>query len=440
MAAIAPDTANTPFAAPAVDGLRATPTTRPAKHAPADRRSWRWLKWIALVLAVAAIAVVVAALLRSQAETPVRYETAAVDRGRVDAKVTATGTVSALVTVQVGSQVSGRIEALFADFGSSVRRGQVVATIDPALFRAAAEQARANYAAGAANVEKAKAQDVSASRQYARAQALFAEGLVSRADLDVAEANARASRANVAALDAQVAQAKAALDQASLNLRYSTIVSPIDGVVISRNVDVGQTVAATLQAPTLFTIAQDLGQMQVDTNVAEADVGKIHAGMEVTFTVDAYPGRPFTGRVRQLRDAAQTVQNVVTYDAVIDFSNAEHLLKPGMTASVTFVHARREDALRLPNAALRFRPDAATIAAMTAAAARRKDAPDKAPLDDLAADERAVWILRDGRAARETVHVGISDGVTTEVVAGGIRPGDLVVTEAIVDASAPKRP
>jgi HlyD family secretion protein len=389
------------------------------------------------VLAAGAIAAAGARFFTSREATPVHYETAAVDRGRIDAKVTATGTVSAIVTVQVGSQVSGRIDKLFVDWSSPVKKGQVVATIEPSFFRAAAQQARATYAAARAAVDKAKAQAVEAERTYARSQKLLHEGLASQADVDVAEGNALAARADVAAQEASVLQARAALDQAMLNLGYTTIVSPIDGTVISRNVDVGQTVAAALQAPTLFTIAQDLTKMQVDTNVAEADVGKLREGMAVTFTVDAYPGRPFAGRVRQVRDAAQTVQNVVTYDAVIDFDNDQHLLRPGMTASVTFVYADRADALRLPNGALRFKPDAATVAAMTGApAAKGKAAPPKAPPP--AADERVAWVLRGGKAVEVPVRVGITDGTTTEVVSGDVREGDVAVTEAVADASAGK--
>jgi HlyD family secretion protein len=438
MTAIAPNPALPQPPAPAADVAPAKPVAQHPSHGKAQRQIGRWVRWIAPLLAVGAIAAVGVKTLGARSATPVRYETAAIARGPIDAKVTATGAVSALVTVLVGSQVSGRIDAINVDFGSPVKKGQVIATIDPSLFRAAAEQARANHAVAIANLEKARAQQVEADKQFVRGQALSAEGVMSRADLDVAEANARVAKAQVTAAQAQAVQAKAALDQAELNLKYSTIVSPIDGVVISRNVDVGQTVAATLQAPTLFTIAQDLGQMQVDTNVAEADVGKIRAGMDVTFTVDAYPGHPFNGKVRQVRDAAQTVQNVVTYDAVIDFNNAEHLLKPGMTASVTFVYAHKADALRMPNGALRFRPDAATVAAMTAV--KGGGAPAKIPAQTLAADERAVWLLREGRAVAETVRVGITDGSSTEIVSGGVHEGDAAIIEVVADAAATKRP
>jgi HlyD family secretion protein len=407
----------------------AQPPIAPAKRATPKRRAPRWLRWAAPIALIAALSPLGLRALSSQRAAPVHFETAAVDRGGIDAKVTASGTVSALVTVQVGSQVSGRIEQIFVDFSSPVTKGQVVATIDPALFRATVAQARANHAAAVANLEKATAHRAESDRQYARAAQLAAEGLASRADLDVAEANAKAGAADVAAARAQIAQARAALDQAELNLRYSTIVSPIDGVVISRNVDVGQTVAATLQAPTLFTIAQDLTKMQVDTSVAEADVGKLREGMSVTFTVDAYPGRPFPGCVRQVRDAATTVQNVVTYDAVIDVDNAGRLLKPGMTASVTFVYAERRDAVRVPNAALRFRPDAATTLAMNGG----QPVPNK-----LATDERVVWVVRGGKAIPARVRVGVSDGTTTEVLGGELREGDAAVTEALVEGAAKK--
>ncbi|HEY6004768.1 MAG TPA: efflux RND transporter periplasmic adaptor subunit, partial [Anaeromyxobacter sp.] len=287
---------------------------------------------------------------------PAAIETARVDRGRIVAKVTATGTLSALVTVQVGSQVSGRIASLEADFNSPVKKGQVIARIDPQLFDAAVEQARANAVAAQGNLAKAKAQALDAQRQLERTRALAERKLVAQADLDTAEAGADAAKASVEAAQGSLEQTRAALHQAQVNLAYTRIVSPTNGVVISRNVDVGQTVAASLQAPTLFVIAEDLSKMQVDTSVAEADVGRLRAGMPATFTVDAFPGEVFRGNVRQVRNAPQTVQNVVTYDAVVDVSNPEQKLKPGMTATATFVYAEKDDVLRVPNAALRFRP------------------------------------------------------------------------------------
>lgn len=383
---------------------------------------------------------------RAKDASPVRYETAVVDRGHVASKVTATGTLSAIVTVLVGSQVSGRIDSIRADFNSPVKKGQVIATLDPALFQAAVEQGRANLTTSRANLEQARAQAADAEKQFARQKTLVEQKLVAQADFDTAEVNLRVAKARVSAAEASVAQASASLHQAEINLKYTTIVSPIDGVVISRSVDVGQTVAASLQAPTLFTIAQDLTKMQVDTNVAEGDVGKIQADMPVMFTVDAYPGRKFEGKVRQVRDAAQTVQNVVTYDAVIDVENPERLLKPGMTATVTFISAEKDDVLRVPNAALRFRPDPATLAVMTGASAsaarsaspvRTASAPEGSarrggarPRADSSTATRTVWVLRDEQPVAVTITPGLSDGSLTEVVTGELHPGDKVITEA----------
>lgn len=345
-----------------------------------------------------------------------RYETVTVDRGKISARVTATGTLSALVTVLVGSQVSGRLESVRVDFNSVVKKGEVIATIEPSLFKAAVEQARANYLAAQASETQAEAQAMDAGRQHKRAQALGAQQLATVADVEAAEAKDQVAVAQVSAAKAQVAQAAAALHQAEVNLKYSTITSPIDGVVISRSVDVGQTVAASFQAPTLFTIAQDLTKMQVHTNVAEGDVGKIQVGMQVTFSVDAYPGQRFNGSVNQVRDAAQTVQNVVTYDAVIDVDNSKRLLKPGMTATVTFTPAERDSVLRVPNAALRFRPEPAPGAPPVKAAPLR-------------GNTRTVWRLRNGKAEPVDVQIGISDGSVTEIVGGNLRENDPVITE-----------
>jgi HlyD family secretion protein len=358
----------------------------------------------------------------------------AADHGPLAAKVTASGTVSAIVTVQVGSQVSGRIQAWYADFSTPVKKGQVIALIEPSLFKAAVEQGRANYAAGKASYDKAIANRALAERNYARELALFGENLAARADVDAAEAAAGAGRADVEAADASMQQARAALDEAQLNLSYTRIVSPIDGIVISRNIDVGQTVAASFQAPTLFTIAQDLTKMQVDTNVSEGDVGKIRERTEATFTVDAYPSRTFRGVVRQVRDNATTLQNVVTYDAVIDVDNSDLTLRPTMTANVTFVYATAADAVRIPNAALRFKPDVATVAAMTG------NAPIPDGARDLAADQRTVWTRAGERAWPHVVRIGITDGMSTQLLEGDVRPGDPVISEAIVLGASRKGP
>src|SRR4051812_7362483 len=291
-------------------------------------------------------------------KSPLQLDTATATRGNVVARVTATGTLSALVTVQVGTQVSGRVAAINVDYNSPVKKGEVIARIDSQLFQAAVENARANLMAAQGQLQAATANAKNLDVQRQRSRKLREQNLVAQADVDTAEAAADAAQAQVAAQKGQEAQARAQLHQAEINLAYTTISSPTDGTVIARSVDVGQTVAASLQAPTLFTIAQDLTKMQVDTSVAEADVGKLKPDMAATFTVDAYPNEKFRGKVRQIRNSPQIVQNVVTYDAVIDVENRALKLKPGMTANVTFIYAEKDDVLKVPNAALRFRPPA----------------------------------------------------------------------------------
>lgn len=375
----------------------------------------------------------------------VLFETATVDRGRLTAKVTATGTLSALVTVQVGSQVSGRVRDIFVDFNSPVQKGQVIAKIDPQLFDAALEQARANYLAAQANLTKARVQAQDAQRQHDRARSLLDRKLIAQADFDTLQANLEVAQAQIEAAQGSVAQAKASLHQAQVNRAYTDIVSPTNGTVISRSVDVGQTVAASLQSPTLFQIAEDLRKMQVDTSVAEADVGKLRAGMPATFTVDAYPGERFVGKVRQIRNAPQTVQNVVTYDAVIDVDNGELKLKPGMTANVTFIYAENDSTLRVANAALRFRPSTDVFAALgmsRPAAAGESPRPGaggspragRGPRGDRSgapSDRRTLWLLEAGQPRSVAVRVGISDGTSTELVeAPGVSAGSVAITDA----------
>ena len=355
-----------------------------------------------------------------------KFVTAQVERGRLVAKVTATGTLSALVTVQVGAQVSGRIAALLADFNSAVKAGEVIAKLEPQLFTAAVEQARANQMAAAANLAKSQVQAEDMKRQHERARTLREQNLIAQAELDTASASDHAARAQVAASEGALAQAKAALHQAEINLGYTQIRSPVSGIVISRNVDVGQTVAAALQAPTLFTIAEDLKKMQVDTSVAEADVGKLQAGMKATFTVDAYPNERFSGTVRQVRNAPTTIQNVVTYDAVIDVDNSLLKLKPGMTATITFVYAEKDGVLKVPSAALRFRP---------------ADAPaSRAGHDKRAAEERTLYVLVGEKPEPRTVKAGISDGSNVEIAAGELQAGDKVITESLDKSARPGLP
>src|ERR1700746_1834414 len=306
----------------------------------------RLAPWIALIVGL----LIVASVVRQCRDGGVaNYQSATVTRGPITQAVTATGTLNPVVNVQVGSQVSGNIAKLFSDFNSQVKAGQVVAQIDPALFQATVTQAEGDLASAQAALELAK---VNATRT----QELFARKTSSQADLDQAIANLHQGEANV-----KIKQG--ALNKAKADLEHCTITSPIDGVVISRSVDVGQTVAASLQAPVIFAIANDLTKMQIDSNVAEADVGVVQVGQDVDFTVDAFPNQTFHGKVVQVRNAPITVQNVVTYDTVIGVSNPALKLQPGMTANVSVRIAHRDDALQIKNAALRYRPADATPAA-----------------------------------------------------------------------------
>jgi HlyD family secretion protein len=415
------------------------------------RTSWKkWIGWL-VVLGLIAGGVFFFLKWRAANKPPdVVYKTAPVERRKITGRVTASGTLSAVVTVSVGSQVSGRIAELNADFNSTVKKGQVIARIDPQLLLAAQAQTRANYLAAQANVQKAKIEASNAEKILNRTRKLQAEQLASQADLDAAETALASAQADIAVANASVAQVQAQLNQAEVNLSFTTIKSPIDGTVISRAVDVGQTVAASLQAPVLFTIAEDLRKMQVATNVSEGDVGRLQPDMDTWFTVDAFPGQRFRGTVLQIRNAAQTVQNVVTYNAVIDVPNPDLKLRPGMTANVTIVYAQRENALAVPNTALRYRPiDAAPSAkrgenggpagsssgrrgGRRGPASAPTEADGGAPLPTvMPLEDKTIYLLRGGVPTPVTIHTGLSDGTITEVVDGDVKQGDEVIVEAV---------
>jgi HlyD family secretion protein len=380
---------------------------------------FRRVLWLAAVVAIVSGALIVRLRLAAQTVPAMRYETAAVDRGPVLAKVTASGTLSALVSVQVGVQVSGRVKEVLVDYNSPVTAGQVIARLDPLLFQAAVDQAHANLLTSESSLRTAVAQANNAKRAYDRARLLLDQKLLTQSDFDTALANRDVADAQVDAAKSNLEVAGTAVKQAELNLGYATITSPIDGTVISRSVDVGQTVAAAFQAPTLFLIAKDLRKMQVDTSVSESDVGRLRTGMTTTFTVDAYPDEAFRGTVRQIRSAPTTVQNVVTYDAVIDVDNSGLKLKPGMTANATFVVAERKNVVRIPNAALRFLPDAKLLQSLGIAV----------PGPTAESKARWIWMLRANRPSPERVEIGISDGTLTEMTAGTLHSGDTLVTD-----------
>jgi HlyD family secretion protein len=307
------------------------------------------------------------ALRRSAGDTDVTFKVAVVDRGVIEQTVTATGQLNAVVTVLVGSQISGIIQSLGADFNDQVKEGQIVAQLEPTRFKANLEQARASLKNAQASQARAVVNLAVAKREYDRARALADQKVIGESELEELKAKYDLAKVEVQAAEAQVAQSRAQVGMAQVDLERTTIRSPISGTVLQRAVDVGQTVAASLSAPTLFTIAQDLSKMEVRAAVDESDVGKLREGMEARFAVDAHPGREFAATIHQIRSNPNVQQNVVTYDAILRVDNPEGRLRPGMTASVRIVTERREDALRVPNVALRFKPPPEIVLAQTQA-------------------------------------------------------------------------
>jgi HlyD family secretion protein len=347
-----------------------------------------------------------------RAKGSTEYRTAKIEKGDLVVTVTASGTVQPVTQVQVGTQVSGVIQKLLVDFNSRVKSGDVVAQIDPAPLRARTDQDRANLARSEADVARVKAGLVQAEKELARSRELAKRELISPSELDAAVATHDSLAAQVKVAEAVVTQSRAALEVSEVNLRYTTIVSPIDGIVISRNVDVGQTVAASLSAPTLFVIAENLKRVQIQASVPEADVGRVTVGAPVTITVDAYRERNFKGEVSQIRLAPVSVQNVVTYTVMIDADNPGEKLWPGMTAGVTIEIERKDDVLKAPNSALRFVPP---------------DAPVETPAGGRRERTLRVWVP-DGKGLRAVeVKTGVTDSLFTEIVKGDLQPGQEVV-------------
>jgi HlyD family secretion protein len=456
--------------------VRARPSVLPVLR-PRTRPRPKWLKWVlagGLVLALAAAGII----WRAHVQNAIAYETVPVERGTIQAKVTATGNLNAVVDVLVSSQVSGNIQALYADWNSKVKKGQLVAVIDPEIFQAQVDQASATFRSAhaatitaQAQLEKAKsdssaanaseknaeaiaAKDVAnatnAKAQLARAEILLREQIIAQQDYDTAKANYDASQAQLSADKAQIDaakqniqsaqasvqvaqsqlettqaqehQAEAALQQAQINLRHTRIMAQVDGTVVARRMDVGQTVASTLNPPTIFEIAQDLTKMQVDTNVDESDVGNVAKGQKATFIVDSYPGTTFHGVVADIRKAPIITQNVVTYDVVITVDNSDLKLFPGMTANVTILTAKLDDTLKVPNSVLRFRPSAAVL--------------NKTGLPPVQADKQQVYVLAGGKLEVVPVGFALSDGRYTAIVSGQLQPGAQVVVRATVSESS----
>src|SRR5215467_1980775 len=359
----------------------------------------------------------------------VRYRFAPIERGAVVSLVTATGSINPVVLVQVGTQVSGMIKSLHADFNSVVKGGDIVAVIDPEPFKARRDQAASNLEMVKANAARARTDLAQRKRELDRAKSLLAQQFVSENDVDIALTNFQSAEAQVNLVVAQVKQAEAALNAAELDLKYTIIRSPVNGIVVARNVEVGQTVAASFATPNLFLIALDLTKMQVDTNVSESDIGGITEGKEASFTVDAYPGQQFSGTIRQVRLAPINVQNVVTYNVVVAVDNRDLRLKPGMTANVSIVVAQRDDVLKVSNAALRFMPPRTEQIGQDTGQVRAS-ASQRIPsaVRSLVSANRSVWKQGpDGELESVPVKTGISDGTATELVSGSLSEGDEVI-------------
>ena len=386
--------------------------------------------WGAAGGSVLIIAVAVAALViwNAQRAGAVKYVTAPVDRGAISRTITASGTVNPVVTVQVGAFVSGTIQSLTCDYNTQVRKGQLCAKIAPRPYETTVAQASANVDAASAQLAKDEANLAYARLNHGRSLTLLAQGYLSQAAADLTRTSQDQAVAQTRVDQATIRQRQAELHAAQVNLNYTDIVSPVDGTVVSRNVNVGQTVASSFQTPTLFLIATDLTKMQVDTNVSESDIGGAVQGDKASFTVSAYPGRRFKGRVIQARQAPISVQNVITYDVVIAADNPDLLLKPGMTATARIVTAERKDVLRAPVQALSYTP----AAPGSAAPGQRQGGRSRSA----ASQATQVWVLQDGKPRTVPVSTGLDDDANVEITGGALKVGDRV----IVSASHPGQP
>jgi HlyD family secretion protein len=390
----------------------------PSASVPGRRRlGKRWL--IGGIIALIILASSVASWWALRARGVVHYATAAVTRGAISHTVTATGTVNPVLTIIVGTYVSGVIQELYCDYNTKVKKGQICAKIDPRPYQMLVDQDQANLAAAKAQLEKDKANLAYAKLSYERNVWLVEHNFVSEDTRDNAKSLYSQARAQVELDKATIEQRRAELDAARVNLGYTDIISPVDGTVVSRNVTMGQTVAASFQTPTLFLIATDLTKMQVDTNVSEADIGGIKEGNPATFTVDAFPKRTFDGVVSQVRQSPQTVQNVVTFDAVVSVDNHDLALKPGMTAATRIVTDRRTDVLRVPNQAIRYAPGGVPKAAVSTSLTQGEAPANSHPNE--------IWVLREGRPVRLRAVFGLEDESFTEVVKADLKVGDQVI-------------
>lgn len=366
-------------------------------------------KKIVIIVTAIIIAILTVILLLKNSKTE-DFRTEIVEKKTIIQVVEASGTIQPVQTVSIGSQVSGMIKEIYVDFNSNVKKGQLLAQIDTSLFSAQVEQAQANISNARSNLAKIQAIAENDKKTYTRYQNLYKRNFVAKSELDLAEATYKSDMAQIAAARAQIAQAGAAYNTAASNLRYTKIISPVDGVVVSRGVDVGQTVAASFQTPELFSVAQDLTKMQIETNVAEADIGKVKVGQEVEYTLDGYPDSIFNGKVLQVRISPTTLQNVVTYTVIVQVKNEDMKLIPGMSANVSIITGKTSDAKSVPNEALKFTPNT------------DGNAPKY--------KEQGVWILAENKKPKRiNIKTGASDDSYTEIISKDINLGDSVIVD-----------
>jgi len=364
-------------------------------------------KIIAIVLICLAMFAFAAFALKNKGQKE-HYITKPLEKRTITQIVEASGTINPVQTVSIGSQVSGQISAIYVDYNSEVKKGQLLAEIDTSLFEAQVNQAKATIDNARANLAKIQATAANDKLTLTRYKNLYKKGFIAKSELDLAQSTYTADVAQIRAAQAQINQALASYSTAESNLRYTKITSPVDGVVVSRAVDVGQTVAASFQTPELFSVAQDLTQMQIEASVSEADIGKVKKGQEVEYTLDGYPDETFTGKVSQVRISPTTVSNVVTYSVIIDVENEELKLIPGMTANVSIITSKKEDILCAQNAALKFTPNT----------------DGKGPKYD----KQGIWLLADGKPQRVEIETGVSDESYTEIISKQLKSGDLIIT------------
>lgn len=361
-----------------------------------------------IIIGVIIIALIFSLFWLKKSKNKVQYETAKIRKNTIVQVVEASGTINPVTTVNIGSQVSGLIKEIYVDFNSQVKKGQLLAQIDTSLFEAQLQQATANIANAKANYQKILAIMENDKKTYNRYKNLYARNFIAKSEFDLAEATYLSDKAQLDAAKAQIMQAEAGLKTASANMRYTKIISPVDGTVVSRAVDVGQTVAASFQTPTLFMVAQDLTNMQIETSVSEADIGKVKVGQEVNYTLDGYQDRIFHGTVTQVRISPTTVQNVVTYTVIVDVDNEEGLLIPGMTANVSIITSKKENIMTVPNSALKFAP-------ITKGTVQRYK-------------EQGIWIMENNKPKRINITAGVSDDINTEVISKDLKGDEIVIT------------